>query len=163
MIILQNFTKKSQTLNVVLYDWIEFDCSEFTNQSSFQNNSDSSSDWMKKTWLISKVKHTSIDIQNCLMIGICEHQRLQLLQYWVWICDLWTFYHLFWNNMWKKNTFWLAYSPLTKCVYIVKYDKNWNINKRFEKIDVSEEFANIRHIQEESELVAKMRPQYHKQ
>lgn len=64
--------------------------------------------------------------------------------------------------MWEEKTFGLAYSPLTKCVYIVKYDKNWNINKRFEKIDVSEEFANIRHIQEESELVAAMKPEYHK-
>ncbi len=62
----------------------------------------------------------------------------------------------------EEKTFWLVYSPLTKRVYIVKYDKNWNINKRFEKIDVSEEFATIRHIQEESELVAKLNPQYHK-
>jgi hypothetical protein len=165
MIILQNFTKKSQTLNVVLYDWIEFDCSEFTNQSSFQSNSDSYIDWVENTWLIMKAMNISIDTLNCLTqkMNEFERQQIQSSQYWVWICDLWTFYHLFWNNMWKKNTFWLAYSPLTKCVYIVKYDKNWNINKRFEKIDVSEEFANIRHIQEESELVAKMRPQYHKQ
>ncbi len=62
----------------------------------------------------------------------------------------------------ERKTFGLVYSPLTKRVYIVKYDKNWNINKRFEKIDVSEEFATIRHIQEESELVAKLNPQYHK-
>lgn len=62
----------------------------------------------------------------------------------------------------EEKTFGLAYSPLTKCVYIVKYKRDWNINTRFKKIDVSEEFANIRHIQEESELVAKMRPQYHK-
>lgn len=62
----------------------------------------------------------------------------------------------------EEKTFGLVYSPLSKHVYIVKYDKNWNINKRFEKIDVSEEFANIRHIQEESELVSAMKPQYHK-
>lgn len=61
-----------------------------------------------------------------------------------------------------ENQYWLEYSPLTKCVYIVKYDKNWNINRRFEKIDVSEKFAEIRHFQEENELVGKWRERNNK-
>lgn len=98
MIILQNFTKKNRILKLVLCDWIECEYSEFTNQSSFQNNSDSSNDCVKKTWLISKVKHIWFDIMNYLMTENCEHQQLQSLQYWVWIFDLWTFYHLFWDK-----------------------------------------------------------------
>ena len=104
-------------MKLVLYDWIEFDCSEFTNQSSFQSNSDSYIDWVENTWLIMKAMNISIDTLNCLTqkMNSFERQQIQSLQYWVWICDLWTFYHLFWNNM-KKNIwlriFWIWISIL---------------------------------------------------
>ena len=106
MIILQNFTKKSQILKLVLCDWIECEYSEFTNQSSFQSNSDSYIDWVENTWLIMKAMNISIDILNCLTrkMNEFERQQIQSSQYWVWICDLWTFYHLFWNKM--KETIW---------------------------------------------------------
>ena len=101
MIILQNFTKKSQILKLVLCDWIECEYSEFTNQSSFQSNSDSYIDWVENTWLIMKAMNISIDTLNCLTQKMTsfERQQIQSSQYWVWICDLWTFYHLFWNKM----------------------------------------------------------------
>ena len=53
------------------------------------------------SWLIMKAMNISIDILNCLnqKMNEFERQQIQSLQYWVWICDRWTFYHLFWNNM----------------------------------------------------------------